>query len=147
MSVPFGVPTGTLVTTPDGDRPIEDIAVGDTVLAVDPETGDATPATVTAAPTWEVTHVVDLVTPERRVEGVAPGLGVWDAFEGIFRASGSLSSLSEVAVWTGDGMVVEPLTDAPERAVPRTTLHHLAVEPPAGTICVGGIVVRAKAST
>jgi RHS repeat-associated protein len=39
---------GTLVATPDGLRPIEEIAVGDIVMAWDPETGEITPQQVTA---------------------------------------------------------------------------------------------------
>ncbi len=39
---------GTLVATPEGLRPIEDIAVGDLVLSYDPDTGETSPQAVTA---------------------------------------------------------------------------------------------------
>jgi RHS repeat-associated protein len=47
---------GTLVATPDGLRPIDDIAVGDSVLAWNPETGETT-----------IQIVTELIRPEPRV--------------------------------------------------------------------------------
>jgi len=77
-----------------------------------------------------------------RIAGATPGLLVYDAFEEMSRGVGSLSALTELVVWTGDGVRSELMDDAVEETgAPREVLLPV-LEGDEGAFFAGGLLVR-----
>lgn len=138
----FGVVGETMVRTPSGSRAIRELAVGDAVCAWSQARGRIEERRVTEVQRGVGDHLVRLGTPSTRLPGVTPGLQVHDAFEDMFRAAGSLSSLAELSVWSGDGLVAEPLTSSDEVAAAGTPLWWLLTDGDEGTLLLEGVLVR-----
>lgn len=142
MPVPFGFIAGTRVTTPGGAVDIEAIAVGDPVLAYDAVAGRSSVRTVAARWSDEVDHLVAVDGGEVVLTGATPGTAVWDAFEGMFRGAGSLSSAGELLVWVGDGVQVAAIEEIPERSAPGTVVWHLTLDGDEGAFFADRVLVR-----
>lgn len=97
---------GTLVKTPDGEKPIEDVAVGDVVLSAEPSLGEqaGTPleAVVTQTFVREAPEVLDIHVGGDTITAT-PEHPFWVVDEG-WTAAGELTSGS--ALLTKDGLVV-----------------------------------------
>lgn len=147
MTVPFGFVAETLVQTPDGPRPIADLAPGHLVLAW---TDDGlTPRPVVAVHADAADHLVAIrLDPDdgngtHEVRGVSPGTYLWDAFEEMFRGAASLSSLAELVWCPSDGDPIPRRVDETvEHHRPGTPLHHLTLEGPEAAFVADGVVVR-----
>ncbi len=145
MSLPFGVPAGTPILTPNGPRAVESLAPGDVVWGVDPNTLVRSPAAITGITTWETDQLQAIAFEGGSLPEVTPGTNVWDAFEEAFRAAGSLSTLSEVLVDSGAGeLVTRAVLTTPETRAPGTRVYLPTLARPHGALLVAGVVVRHK---
>jgi Hint module len=75
-------PAGTLVATPNGERPIEQLRVGDKVLAEDPATGKVEPEPVLAVLHDPVSALMEIRLSDGSSVRVTPDhvFGAWMAF-------------------------------------------------------------------
>jgi hypothetical protein len=142
MSVPFGLIAGTLVATPTGPRAIETLHPGDRVWAWDLSRRVAIEAPVVALHAERVDHLNEIVGSVSRLRGCAPGTGIFDAFEEMFRAAASVSSLSEVLVWQEGVAISDPVDEVPEHNRPDTGIHHLTLGEDQTCFFADGLLVR-----
>lgn len=142
MGVLFGVVGEAQVLTPEGPRAMGELQAGDRVLAWDSVHGKTCERRVVRMEQGTVDNLYVLVTETTRLRGCTPGLQVWDAFESMFRAAGSLSALAELGVLTDGGLRAEPLLDAEEQAQPGAAVWWLHTDGEEGTLFVDGVLVR-----
>lgn len=115
----------TEVLMADGTRkPIEDVDVGDLVLAVDPVTGRRTPRAVTAVIVHDDT-VVDLVTDNGIRVATTEDHPFWNATDGAWQRADHLDQGD--ALLTADGSTVRVVGLDPASARPAVA-HNLTVE-------------------
>jgi hypothetical protein len=138
----FGVIGETTVLTPGGPRPIAEISVGDTISAWDSVRRCVCERRVTEVQRGASEHLYALATASARLGGCTPGLQVYDAFEDMFRAAGSLSALAELAVLVEGALQPEPLLDASELTVAGAALWWLITDGEEGTLFIDGVLAR-----
>lgn len=138
----FGVIGETTVLTPTGPRPIAEIGVGDAVCAWDSVHRQVCERRVTEVQRGVSEHLYALATASAQLAGCTPGLQVYDAFEDMFRAAGSLSALAELAVLVDGALQPEPLVDARELTVPDAALWWLITDGQEGTLFIDGVLAR-----
>jgi hypothetical protein len=127
MPVSFGFVAGTTVQTPSGARPIEGLAVGELVWAWDLDHARAVAAPIVGLHTELVDHLDEVVGEAGRIAGCAPGTGIYDVFEEMFRAAASLSTLSELLLWREGQPGSDPVLEVPEHLTPSARIYHLTL--------------------
>jgi hypothetical protein len=105
-------------------RAIEDVAVGDLVLAVDPVTGERTARAVTAVIVHDDT-VVDLVTDDGAHTATTEDHPFWNASDGAWQRADQLDPGD--ALLTADGSTVRVVGIDPASARPAAA-HNLTIE-------------------
>jgi hypothetical protein len=147
MSVPFGLIAETLVATPDGPKAIEHILPGDVVWSWNIETGEAGRAEVIATHREHVDHLDEILTASEALRGCTPGTGIYDAFEDMFRAAASLSSLSEMLRWTDGATEVQAVDEVAEHHRAGTLVCHLTLSTGHQAFFADGFLVRHLAAS
>lgn len=137
MSVAFGVQPDTLVATPDGDRAADSLQAGDTVWSWDLAGGTKVARVIKRVHHTAEQHLVAIKAPPLTLRGCTPGMGVYDVFEELFRAAGSLSTLSQV-----QGFEATPEVDELSERTEPTTVVQLTLEGDEGCWFADGVLVR-----
>lgn len=142
MPVPFGFIESTLVRTPSGAVALGAVQVGDAVWAYDTAKSTLVRRTVQALHAEPVDQLVAVDADEVILTGATPGTSIWDAFEGMFRGAGSLSSAGELLSWADGTPRAVQIVEIPERAAPGTRVFHLTLDGDEGAFFADDVLVR-----
>lgn len=138
----FGVSPGTPIATPGGPVAVEALEVGQLAWAWDTAAGRPVARAVLRVDRGQSGTLYDVWCASGRIAGATPGLLVYDAFEEMFRGVGSLSALTELVVWNGDGVRSEPMEDAVEQTGAPRDVWLPVLEGDEGAFFAGGLLVR-----
>lgn len=135
---------GTRVRCLDGDRPIEDLAVSDSVLAFDVVEGRTIVGRVAAIHRALVSEVRTIVAGSVRMRGVTRAHPIYEAGRRAFVPASELRVGDRLLV-DGNEAVVSSIV-AHELAEPRIAVFNLTVADAPPTFIADGVVVHNKSS-
>jgi hypothetical protein len=87
-------------------------------------------------------HLDEVITDLGTLRGCTPGTAIYDAFEDMFRAAASLSSLSEVVVRRDGHAAVAAVDAILEHHAPQTVVHQLTLEGTVNCFFADGMLVK-----
>ena len=131
-------PKGTLIKTPEGTKPIEQIASGDRVIAI---SENGTPAAVRVSSTHATTSPLVVLQTERG-QLITTGEHPLRSATGEFLPAGTIAAGDRLAVWRKGMLKRTTVVDA--HPLPKeTAVYNLTVEQP-NTFVADGFVVHNK---
>lgn len=126
-------PAGTLVATPDGDRPIESLKVGDAVLSWSVAEGRAVVARVSHAKVREADLVLALTLADGRTLRVTPNHPLWEPARAQWTLAGDVAVGDLLAVRDAAGalspVAVTAVASDPAPSAGPTQVYDLTVLP------------------
>lgn len=134
---------GTLVRTPRGDVPIEDLAVGDEVLSFRPEDGAVVRRRVLAT-LRNVARRVRVLTISGRTIVTTDEHPFWEAERRAWISAGDLARGAVLVQLRADGTTYPAAIEAVHDEMRLETVFNLTVEGPEHTYFAGGIAVHNK---
>jgi len=135
---------GTMVKTPKGDRRIEDLVVGDEVLAYDG--GAVVVRTVLACHERQADEVFSVRAGDVVIGGVSAEHPVWDDSVQAWRPVRSLTLASRLLVLVQGHLAVQNVVEL-RRAAGVSTVFNLSVSAPENNYFVEGVLVHNKTET
>lgn len=136
-------PAGVQISTPRGTTAIENVHKGDSILSIDPISGDASISiveSVTAAVAAEWLQVKTASGVNLRVTQHHP---FWTPSSRQFIPIGDLRSGDLLGRWRGDGIRRDSILSVGTTKEP-TTVYHLVVDRPPHTFLADGYIVHNK---